>query len=579
MGKKTPQEFDIEGIELISVKQIFPSTENNRDDKTKNLQSLADSIKSEGLLNPIIVRVHPKKKDSYELLCGERRWRAFRLLKYESIPTKIMNVDDHGAKVIRQIENMQRENLSFLEEAAGVKSLLETGLDKVDVAARLGKTVAWVVRRAKTLDLSAGWKKQIAITDGDFAHWTAAHFELIARYDQATQDDLLESLQYRGDISAKDLESYLAEQQLALSSAPWKTRDELLLPAAGACSECQKRTSCAPDLFEAIDPNAKPKNGDQCLDRKCWGSKLAAYHETSFAKANEQHSEMVVVDKSDYNGGLLDRDHTLKKSAIASYKFEPAKKTDEGAIPAYVIDGPGAGKITYVKPHESFNGESKPARQVGEDGKLLPKSLEERQEGLLKRRVIRLIGKIIELLQGLKVADIGEDPESEKYDHDKEQFSKIAGRMAIAENLSAVEVFKLVYAFGAGAGIWEFGHDHESEPQQIAKLSEKNPDAVNLKNIAAVCVFPRIIDKLRLMAAAQKVDLEYVEDVCRLLHLDQPALWQMVLDEIPEPKSWAKLKTTNDKNVAEQIGADVSADHYAADIGTDSGDGAPPDAL
>tara|TARA_B100000963_G_scaffold357823_1_gene380935 strand:+ start:5165 stop:6043 length:879 start_codon:yes stop_codon:yes gene_type:complete len=107
------------------------------------LKELADSIKVQGLLQPIVVRetVKDKAKPKYEIIAGERRWRASQMAGLTKVPVVIRNVDDQTAMAMALIENLQRENLSSVEEAEGLARLKnEHGLTHSDVARLVGKS-------------------------------------------------------------------------------------------------------------------------------------------------------------------------------------------------------------------------------------------------------------------------------------------------------------------------------------------------------------------------------------------------------------------------------------------------------
>src|SRR5665213_1551376 len=101
----------------IATHQIEPSPyQARRDFLPDELAELAESIRSEGLLQPIVVR---KQGDKFQLVAGERRWRAFQLLKIKAIPARIVEASDASAAAIGLIENLQRADLNPIEEAHG----------------------------------------------------------------------------------------------------------------------------------------------------------------------------------------------------------------------------------------------------------------------------------------------------------------------------------------------------------------------------------------------------------------------------------------------------------------------------
>ena len=119
-----------------------------------SLAELADSIRARGVIQPIVVR--PAGGSGYEILAGERRWRAARMASLERIPAVVRDVPDDAALGIGLIENIQREDLSPLEEAAGLKRLIEEfRLTHEEVARAVGRSRAGVTNLLRLLELAS----------------------------------------------------------------------------------------------------------------------------------------------------------------------------------------------------------------------------------------------------------------------------------------------------------------------------------------------------------------------------------------------------------------------------------------
>jgi ParB family chromosome partitioning protein len=138
----------------IQVGLVEPSPyQARREIAPEQLTELAESIRSEGLLQPIVVRRHGEK---YQLIAGERRWRAFQQLKIKSIPARIVEASDASAASIGLIENLQREGLNAIEEAQGFASLVrDFDLTQETAAERVGKSRAAVANSLRLLALDA----------------------------------------------------------------------------------------------------------------------------------------------------------------------------------------------------------------------------------------------------------------------------------------------------------------------------------------------------------------------------------------------------------------------------------------
>ena len=119
----------------------------------ESLAELAGSIKAQGVMQPILVR--PLESGRYEIVAGERRWRAARMAGLASVPALVRELPDRSALAMALIENLQREDLNPLEEAAGVKRLIEEfGMTHVEAAEALGRSRVAVTNALRLLDLA-----------------------------------------------------------------------------------------------------------------------------------------------------------------------------------------------------------------------------------------------------------------------------------------------------------------------------------------------------------------------------------------------------------------------------------------
>ena len=140
------------GFEEVPVSKIEPSPyQARREIKADVLSELAESIKAEGLLQPIVVRRLGK---GFELIAGERRWRAFQVLKLKTIPARVVDATNASAAALGLIENLQREGLNPIEEAYGYASLIrDFDLTQEQASDRVGKSRAAVANTLRLLSL------------------------------------------------------------------------------------------------------------------------------------------------------------------------------------------------------------------------------------------------------------------------------------------------------------------------------------------------------------------------------------------------------------------------------------------
>lgn len=145
---------------LVKINEVEPNREQPRKDFDEDsLMELADSIKQFGILQPLIVQ---KKKDYYEIIAGERRWRAAKLAGIKEVPIIVKNYTDQEIVEISLIENIQRENLNPIEEAMAYKRLLEEfNLKQDEVAERVSKSRTAVTNSMRLLKLSSRVQQMI----------------------------------------------------------------------------------------------------------------------------------------------------------------------------------------------------------------------------------------------------------------------------------------------------------------------------------------------------------------------------------------------------------------------------------
>ncbi|HZZ19211.1 MAG TPA: ParB/RepB/Spo0J family partition protein [Opitutaceae bacterium] len=156
-----PQAPQAAGYIELQVSLVEPSPyQARREIIPEQLAELAESIRSEGLLQPIVVR---KAGEKYQLIAGERRWRAFQQLKIKTIPARIVEASDASAASIGLIENLQREGLNAIEEALGFASLVrDFDLTQETAAERVGKSRASVANALRLLALDSEIQGYIA---------------------------------------------------------------------------------------------------------------------------------------------------------------------------------------------------------------------------------------------------------------------------------------------------------------------------------------------------------------------------------------------------------------------------------
>ena len=158
-----------EMIENVSVDQLSSGQYQPRKRfDEESLQELADSIIEQGLMQPIIVR---KSDNNFEIIAGERRWRAAKLAKLDTIPVIVRDINDRTASIIALIENMQRVDLSSIEEAEGIKKMIdEFGMTHEEASDAVGKSRSAVSNLLRLLQLTDFVKDKLNLGHIDMGH-------------------------------------------------------------------------------------------------------------------------------------------------------------------------------------------------------------------------------------------------------------------------------------------------------------------------------------------------------------------------------------------------------------------------
>jgi len=314
----------------------------------KPLKELADNIARVGILSPLIVRPStPSGRlavDGYEIGAGHRRYRAARLAKLQEVPCIIRALDDTAFLELLTVENLQREDVHALDEGEGYRTLMEkAGYDVDTVAAKVGKSKSYVYQRLKLAELIPNAKKAFLADEV-----TAGHAVLIARLQPKDQAEAMKQIfdidgygyqrRARGEgprtpCSVRELGGWIQQSiHLDLQGAPWKKDDAALVPAAGACTTCPKRTGFIPDLFPDISKK------DTCTDRACFQAKAAAFVAGKVAAA-EKAGEVLVPISSEYGSS------GRKKDVLYGSQYSEVKP---GSCPharkAIIVEGRGLGQ-------------------------------------------------------------------------------------------------------------------------------------------------------------------------------------------------------------------------------------------
>jgi ParB family chromosome partitioning protein len=314
----------------------------------ERLEELAGSIRSKGVLSPLLVR---RINGHFEIVTGARRYRAAQRAGLDEIPVRIGAFTDEEALEIQIIENIQRADVHPFEEAQGFRALLDReGADYSieKIAAKTGKAASFIAKRLKLLDLT-----QPAADAFTAGHIGVEHALLIAKLAPEMQEKALSHC-FDGYFAANDSERSLVpasrlqawiEQNvyLSLKSVPFSKEDERLLPEAGSCANCPKRTGFNTLLFSEV-------KDDSCSDAGCFNRKLDAH----ITQRIEKMPNLVLISEKYTIAGetpIIPRRNYVEvvtRKAKKGKEARPEQRLCDHLKPAIYADGMEKGRLVKV---------------------------------------------------------------------------------------------------------------------------------------------------------------------------------------------------------------------------------------
>lgn len=356
-------------IRQIPLSLVYPSPMNPR--KTfdeEEIQELADNIEKQGLLQPITVRPIKDKKRfavvdgnadfhyEYEIICGERRYRAFQKLsdkwaemdcvapkgasynRFSEISAIVREMSDDEAFDAMITENLQRKDVDPIEEAFAFGQLIQKGKTPEEIAARFGKSIRFVQDRVKLNNLIP--ELMLAIKDDKMSIAAAM---IIAKLDEEHQRRYFSSYSnnYKG-FSKQTAESFTQSLFMSIDGAPWyqtdNQDDENYAGGCGvACSECQFNTANHGCLFWEM----KTEDAGKCTDR---------------AKFYAKHSAYILDILNNYGTPIIKRGAPLEAGSVVIIDEEDYCTSSTKALKASVYESIKAAGFEVIKANEIFDG-------------------------------------------------------------------------------------------------------------------------------------------------------------------------------------------------------------------------------
>ncbi len=297
------------------------------------LQELAASIRSQGVLSPLLVR--PLNERSFEIVAGARRYRAAQMAEVATVPVRIVNLTDAETLEAQLVENLLRRDVHPMEEANGFRALLDLEEPKYSIeqiSAKTGKNQVYVATRLKLVDLVP------VVVDAFYAEEIGVgHALLLAKLPADRQEEALKAC-FRedwgsGDRKAKRMLLPVRNLQfwiehnilLILRDAPFDKRDAHLVAIAGSCVDCPKRTGHNKLLFSDLGKQ------DACTDGNCYQAKVDAH----VAKTIAAKPKLVQI--STAYGKQQEGSPVLPRNKYVAIREDKPKSKDEAQRPEYKV--------------------------------------------------------------------------------------------------------------------------------------------------------------------------------------------------------------------------------------------------
>ena len=305
----------------VKIKDIVENPNNPRTN-IESIEDLKASIKANGLLQPIVVRINNKNK--FEVMAGSRRFAACKELGLKKVPCTIFHdIDDDKAYEIATTENIVRENMNAVDEANAVQKLFAQGKSRIEIGAMFGKSARWAEGRRRIAEL--GGKAMEYLAAGKI---NLGHAEVLTMCPAEDVEKYLNVAIYR---TPEDLKNEIMNAKPLLERAPFDAKK--------VCKHCENRSDMQTDLFGDVQCC-------YCLDKECFEKQVARKAEEIRKDYIKQGFEEVPeedVDEAEYGyGDYLDAEtddedeqktiEKLKSEGVKPMFWVNAEKADHGLV-------------------------------------------------------------------------------------------------------------------------------------------------------------------------------------------------------------------------------------------------------
>ena len=369
------------------------------------MQELAASIRENGVLQPLLVR--PRAERSFEIVFGERRYRGAALAEKETVPVCIREMSDAQVLEAQLVENLQRQDVHPLHEAQGFAALLRLEEPKYSVeliAAKCGKSAGYVASRLRLTELA-----QAAVDAFTKDEIGVGHALLLAKLQPEQQEEGLTACwqeSYTGGSKAKrillpvrHLREWIEHNiLLELATAPFSKEDATLVPEAGSCVECPKRTGHNTLLFEGI-----AAQHDSCSDPSCYAGKVDAHVKRAVEAIPKLVQITTAYGKPAEGSTIVPRNQYVEiRQEKPKNKYQqdaPEFKTCKYTTEAIVADGADKGEFRKVCANADCPVHHPKKQQRRTDADAATKAAQEKQrreEAIANTTGIRVLAAIAE---------------------------------------------------------------------------------------------------------------------------------------------------------------------------------------
>jgi ParB family chromosome partitioning protein len=401
MATAVQTQSEYRNLPLVSLTESATNPRRSFDQTA--LGELAESIKTQGILAPLVVR---PVGQHFEIVAGARRYRAAQLAGLETAPVRIVELTDAQALETSIVENLQRRDVHPLDEANGFAALMRLEEPKYSIeqiAAKVGKAPAFILARLKLVELVPAVVEAFSQDEIGLGHAL-----LLAKLQSAQQEEALAACyqeQYTNGSKAKrillpvrHLQQWIEHNVLLeLTSAPFSKEDAALVPEAGACLDCPKRTGYNVLLFGGLT------HADQCSDPKCYAAKVEAHVRQTIA------AKPLLVQISTGYGVPKDGSAAVPRNKYVEIRNDkptnqkqrdwPEYKTCKFTTEAIVTEGAEKGELRRVcaNPECPVHHAKKQRPNIAADaGVKAEQEKRRREEALAQTTGLRVLGAIVE---------------------------------------------------------------------------------------------------------------------------------------------------------------------------------------